>query len=58
VKQTLYSKNDRTAEYEVQFRGTPNDLMERIFDSLITKPGFENLDLSTLRGNELIFTMQ
>ncbi|MCX7882599.1 MAG: hypothetical protein N2314_05200 [Brevinematales bacterium] len=58
VKQTLYSKNDRTAEYEVQFQGNPNELMEIIFDGVTTKPGFEALDLSTLRGNELIFTMQ
>lgn len=58
VKQTLYSKNDRTAEYEVQFQGSPNELMEIIFDGVTTKPGFESLDLSTLRGNELIFTMQ
>ncbi|MFN4217121.1 MAG: hypothetical protein ACK4HQ_06955 [Brevinematales bacterium] len=58
VKQTLYSRNDRTAEYEVQFQGTPNELMEIIFDGVTTRSGFESLDLSTLRGNELIFTMQ
>lgn len=58
VKQKLYSKNDRTAEYEVQFQGSPHELMEILFDGLTSKPGFETLDLSTLRGNELIFTMQ
>ncbi|URA09349.1 hypothetical protein [Thermospira aquatica] len=58
VKQTLYSKNDRTAEFEIQFQGSPNELMEIIFDGVTAKPGFESLDLFTLRGNELIFTMQ
>ncbi len=58
VKQTLYSRNDRTAEFEIQFQGSPNELMEIIFDGVTTRPGFESLDLFTLRGNELIFTMQ
>jgi len=58
VKQTLYSKNDRTAEYEIQFQGSPNELMEVVFDGVTSKPGFESLDLFTLRGNELVFTMQ
>jgi len=58
VKLKSASKADMVYDYYVQFKGNPNDLMEKLFETMPNQPGFENFDLQEARGSELIFTLQ
>jgi len=52
------SRSDGVYDYFVQFKGNPTDLVDRLFEVLPDQPGFESFDLSEIRGNELIFTLE
>lgn len=52
------SKEDMVYDFNLQYKGKPMDAVNRIFDALSGKPGFEKLDLKEIRGNELTFTLQ
>lgn len=52
------SKEDRVYDYSIQYRGNPNELVDRLFETMPDKPGFEKFDLKEIRGNELIFTLE
>jgi hypothetical protein len=52
-----HSRNDMTSDYSVRFKGNPMALLDGVFDTLPSQPGFENLDLQNMRGNEIIFRL-
>ncbi len=52
-----YSSDDMVADYTVKYSGNPLDLLDSVMLYLMDKPGFEYFDLVSVRGNELIFTM-
>ncbi len=52
------SRADGVYDYFVQFKGNPTDLVDRLFEILPDQPGFESFDLTEIRGNELIFTLE
>lgn len=51
------SKQDMVYDYSVQFKGSPTELMDKLFEILPDKPGFEKIDLKEIRGNELTFSL-
>ncbi len=58
VKLKSGSKSDRVYDYNVQYKGTPTQLIDVLLDTMSQKAGFESFDLSQIRGNELIFTLE
>ncbi len=52
------SKEDRVYDYNLQFKGNPTDAVDRLFEYLADKPGFEKFDLKEIRGNELTFSLE
>lgn len=52
-----YSNQDMTGDYVVRYQGNPLDLLDKVMTYLGDKPGFENLDVQNVRGNEIIFSM-
>lgn len=57
MKLDTYSADDMIADYNVKFDGNPMDLLDSTMMYLMDKSGFEYFDLVSVRGNELIFTM-
>lgn len=51
------TKADAVYDYDIQFKGSPMDLVDRIFDGVADKPGYEKFDLREIRGNEITFTL-
>ncbi|MGC8764428.1 MAG: hypothetical protein ACP5QT_00865 [Brevinematia bacterium] len=58
VKLKSGSKSDRVYDYNVQYKGNPTELIDILLDTMSQKAGFESFDLSQVRGNELIFTLE
>ncbi len=52
------SKEDMVYDYNLQYKGSPTDAVDRLFEALSDKPGFEKFDLKEIRGNELTFTLE
>ncbi|MGC8771135.1 MAG: hypothetical protein ACP5Q5_07775 [Brevinematia bacterium] len=57
VKLKSGSKTDRVYDYNVQYKGNPNELIDVLLNSMSQKAGFESFDLTQVRGNELIFSL-
>ncbi|MCX7821119.1 MAG: hypothetical protein N2258_05520 [Brevinematales bacterium] len=57
VKLKSGSKTDRVYDYNVQYKGNPNELIDVLLDTMSQKAGFESFDLTQVRGNELIFSL-
>jgi len=51
------SKEDMVYIYDVQFKGTPSELVDKLFEVLEGKSGFEKFDLNNIRGNEITFSL-
>ena len=58
VKLKSGSKSDRVYDYNVQYKGNPTELIDILLDTMPQKADFESFDLSEVRGNELIFTIE
>ncbi len=57
VKLKSGSKTDRVYDYNVQYKGNPNELIDVLLNTMSQKAGFESFDLTQVRGNELIFSL-
>ncbi len=58
VKLKSGSKTDRVYDYNVQYKGNPNELIDVLLNTMSQKAGFESFDLVQVRGNELIFSLE
>jgi hypothetical protein len=52
------SKEDATYNYTVQYNGNPTQLVDKLFEYLGDKPGYEKFDMKQVRGNDLTFTLE
>jgi len=58
IKLKSGSKEDKTYDYDLQYKGSPSDFVDVALETLTQKPGFESLDLKQIRGNEIIFSLE
>lgn len=52
------SKEDGVYSYTVQYNGNPTQLVDKLFEYLADKPGYEKFDMKQVRGNDLTFTLE
>lgn len=51
------SREDGVYDYNVQYKGNPTDMVDKLFEILADAPGYQNFDMKEIRGNELTFTL-
>ena len=52
------SKADGIYEYSVQYKGNPTQFVDKVFEYLADKPGYEKFDMKQVKGNDLSFTLE